>query len=248
MPAGQKVLDISVVIPAYNEEKRIDECLRRVTAFLSLKDREWEVIVSSDGSTDKTEEIVRTHIGKRQDGRLKYIPAAHAGKGAAVRRGVLAAEGKVILITDTDLSAPIKESDKLMAVLDSGWDIAIGSRAIREKDCDVQQDPKRWLAGRIFNILVRMIVLKGFKDTQCGFKCLKKEAAHTLFRAQTLDSFCFDIELLCLAKKMDYKVKEVPVMWKEALFSKVNLVKDSIPMLKELFYLRKKYPQKKFTG
>ncbi len=244
MSAGQKALDISVVIPAYDEEKRIDECLRRVTAFLSLKDWEWEVIVSSDGSVDKTEEIVRSYIEKRTDGRLKYISAPHAGKGAAARRGILAAEGNFILLTDADLSAPIKEVDKLVSALEGGCDIAIGSRAIREKGCDVQQSPKRWLAGRIFNILVRTIVIKGFKDTQCGFKCFKKEVAHTLSRAQTLDTFCFDIELLCLAKKMGCKVKEVPVMWKEALFSKVNLVKDSISMLKELFYLRKKYSQK----
>ncbi len=235
-------MDISVVIPVYNEEKCIEETLRRVGAFMSLKPWSWELIVSSDGSTDKTDEIVRAIIEKRGDGKVKLLAAGkNAGKGAVVRRGALEAQGKHILVTDADLSAPIKESDKLLAALEGGCDVAVGSRAMREKGCDVQQSFKRRLAGRIFNVLVRLLVLKDFQDTQCGFKCFKKEAARALFREQVLNGFSFDVEILFLAKKRGLKVKEVPVMWREAKSSKVKLFRDSLGMLKELMFLRKRY-------
>lgn len=232
-------MDISIVIPVYNEEKLIAECLRRVEAFLSLKPWEWEIIVSSDGSKDSTDSIVENISKQRPQGRLKLLTAEkNTGKGMAVRRGVLEAGGKFILVTDVDLSAPIKEMDKLVTALENGCDIAIGSRAIREPGCDVQQSFKRWLAGRIFNFFVQVLVIKGFKDTQCGFKCFNQAAARDIFSVQKLNGFAFDVEVLLLARKKNLKVKEVAVMWKEAGSSKVKLIRDSIGMLKELFGLR----------
>lgn len=232
-------LDISVVMPAYNEEKNILEAIRRVDAFMKLKNGEWELIISSDGSKDSTDSLVADYLKKRSDNRVKLLTAGHnKGKGASVRRGILAAEGQIILVTDVDLSSPIKEVDRLIAALNDGADVAIGSRAIRSKDCDVQQSVKRKLTGRIFNFFVKSLVLRGFHDTQCGFKCFKHDAAKALFSAQKLDGFSFDVEILCLAIKNGYKVKEVPVMWKQGATSRVSLLKDSLAMLRELFYLR----------
>ncbi|MBI3251718.1 MAG: glycosyltransferase family 2 protein [Candidatus Omnitrophica bacterium] len=235
---------LSVVMPVYNEEKCIRESLRRIEAFLSLKGLPWEVLVSSDGSTDGTDTAVRSFIQEKEgrQSRVRLLSSAgNKGKGDAVRRGVLAAEGKFILLTDADLSAPIKESDKLIAELESGADVAIGSRAMREKGCDVQQTLKRRLAGRVFNALVRAVALKGIRDTQCGFKCFKKEAARDLFAAQTLDGFSFDVEILYLAKKKGYQIKETAVMWKEGADSRVRLFRDSLRMAKDLFIIRKRH-------
>ncbi len=231
---------ISVVMPAYNEEKNILEAIRRVEAFMHLKKWEWELIISSDGSTDKTDSLVKTHLQSRSDARIKLLTAdCNQGKGASVRRGVLAAQGQWILVTDVDLSTPIKEVDRLLAILEKGWDIAIGSRAIHAPDCDVQQSFKRWLAGRVFNFFVRSLVLKGFHDTQCGFKCFRARVAKDLFQIQKLNGFSFDVEVLCLALKKGYRVKEMPVMWRQASTSRVSLIKDSLSMVRELFYLRK---------
>lgn len=238
MPS-ESPIELSVVMPAYNEEKNILEAIRRVDVFMKLKNWEWELLISSDGCTDRTDRLVAEYLKTRPDSRVKLLTAdRNRGKGASVRQGVLAAQGRMILVTDVDLSSPIKEGDRLIAALNDGADVAIGSRAVRSKDCDVQQSFKRYIAGRIFNFFVKCLVLKGFHDTQCGFKCFKREAAKTLFAAQKLDGFSFDVEVLCLALKKGYKVKEVPVMWKQGATSRVSLFKDSLAMLKELFYLR----------
>jgi dolichyl-phosphate beta-glucosyltransferase len=232
-------MDISIVIPVYNEEKLIAECIRRVEAFLSLKSWSWEIIVSSDGSSDQTDSVVAELAKQRPQGQLKLLTAdKNTGKGMAVRRGMLEAQGKFVLMTDVDLSAPVKEMDKLLASFDQGYDIAIGSRAVRAPGCDVQQSFKRWLSGRIFNLFVQALVIGGFKDTQCGFKCFKQKAARDIFSSQKLNGFSFDVEVLLLAKKKGFKIKEVPVMWKEAKASKVKLVHDSARMLRELLWLR----------
>ena len=230
----------SIVMPAYNEEKNILEAIRRVEAFMKLKEWDWELLISSDGSKDDTDRLIRDALKIRTDNRIKLLTAdANKGKGASVRRGVLASTGQMILVTDVDLSSPIKEVDRLMAALDAGFDIAIGSRSLRSQDCDVQQSFRRWFAGRIFNFFVKCLVLRDFQDTQCGFKLFKRETAKDLFQNQKLDGFAFDVEVLCLALKKGYQVKEVPVMWRQAATSRVNLVKDSLSMLGELFTLRR---------
>jgi len=242
MPAGEALPHLSIVIPTFNEAARIGESLRRVGAFMALKDWQWELIVADDGSTDGTAGIVQTHQRNQKNQNIRFIPAEkNEGKGSAVKRGVLASRGRAILVTDADLSAPIKEVDKLLGAIEKGSDVAIGSRAVRSKGCDVQQSPKRWFTGRVFNLLVTLLALRGYDDTQCGFKCFKREAAMDLFGAQTLKGFCFDVEILLLARKKGYKVSEVPVMWREAAGSKVNLIRHSLAMIQELLTLRKRY-------
>ncbi len=240
MPGQENSIDVSVVIPVYNEEKFIAECIGRVGQFMALKNWRWELIISNDGSSDTTARIVKELVLKRHDDKIKLAGYDdNRGKGAAVREGVKAASGRVILVSDADLSAPIKEMDKLIKALEEGYEVAIGSRAVHAKDCDVQQSFKRWFAGRIFNALVRTIVVCGFGDTQCGFKCFKKETAKNLFSAQRLEGFSFDVEILYLAQKKGLKIKEVPVMWREGKDSRIRLVRDSIRMVRELFLIRK---------
>lgn len=231
---------ISVVIPAYNEQKIILEGLRRIEAYCGLKKWDWEIIVASDGSTDATHRLVSEWIAKRQDDRVKLFPREdNRGKGDAVRRGVLGAGGSLILVTDADLSAPIKEVDKLIRALDSGADIAIGSRAVRSPGCDIRQTFRRRLAGRIFNFFVQAVILPGIQDTQCGFKCFKASVGAELFRAQRLNGFSFDVEILYLARKRGYKIQEVPVMWSQGAGSKVSFLRDPLLMLKDIFLLKK---------
>ena len=231
---------LSIVMPVYNEEHCLAESVRRITAFLTLKDWTWELLIVSDGSKDRTDAIARELAAR--DARVKLlISKKNLGKGATVRRGALEARGKRLLITDADLAAPIKEVDKLLAAMDAGADVAIGSRAIRKEGCDVQQEWRRALSGRIFNWLVRLLVLKGFWDTQCGFKCFKTESAKPLFEAQKLRGFSFDVEILYLAVRGGLNVREVPVMWRAGEKSQVRMFRDSLRMFNELLTLKKIY-------
>ncbi len=231
---------LSIVIPAYNEERNIGEALKRITEFCTLKAWVWELIVVSDGSKDKTNAILAEYL---QTHRALPIHAivneTNSGKGFACRRGIEQAQGQYILITDTDLSSPIKEVVRLIAALEKGADVAIGSRALRAKDCDVQQSFKRHLSGRIFNAIVQMVILPGLQDTQCGFKCFKREAAKKLFKAQVLDGFSFDVEVLYLARKMGYSITEVPVMWMQGMDTRVSLFRDSTRMVQDIFKIKK---------
>ncbi len=240
MPSEENLIFLSVVMPVYNEEHCILESIRRIQAFMALKGRPWELVIVSDGSKDETDRLVAAAAASDPHVKL-LVSEKNRGKGATVRRGVLATSGRTILVTDADLASPIKESDKLIAALEEGFDVAIGSRAIRKEGCDVQQSFKRVLSGRLFNFLVQSLVLKGFKDTQCGFKCFKREAALPLFEAQRLDGFSFDVEILYLAVRQGFKVKEVPVMWRAGEKSKVRIFRDAVRMVKELFFLRKIY-------
>ena len=231
---------LSVVIPVFNEEKNIAETLRRVSAYFSLKKFRWEVLVSDDGSTDTTAEMVRKFANENPQHTVRLVSSSpNHGKGFATRQGMLAASGRYILFTDADLSAPIKETDKLIQSLENGADVAIGSRGVHAKDCDVQQSLKRRFSGRVFNWLVRALVLPDVRDSQCGFKCFTRETAQKLFSDQKLDGFCFDVEVLYLAKRAGLKVAEVPVMWSEGRESKIRLVRDSLRMFKDLLLIKK---------
>ncbi len=231
---------LSVVIPVYNEERSVVEAIRRVDAYRRIKGQEWEILIVNDGSTDKTRVLAENFIqssGLTHARVLSYDK--NRGKGFAVRTGVLASAGRFVLLTDADLSSPIKEVDKLIRSMEYGAAVAIGSRAIREKDGDVQQSFKRIVSGRIFNYLVRFLVLPGIRDTQCGFKCFTRDCARTIFSVQKLDGFSFDVEALYLARKKGYKINEVPVMWRQGERSSVSLFRDSFRMLADLFKIKK---------
>lgn len=227
-------MDISIVIPSFNEQGRIIKSVSTIKEYLDKKKYSYEIIVSDDGSLDDTARL----INKTKFDRVKVISNIHKGKGFAVKEGVQQARGNIILFTDADLSTPIDEMEKLICCLKNGYDIAFGSRNVCGSNIEVHQSWIRENMGKIFNVLVRTFILKNIKDTQCGFKCFKKEAAQSLFRKQKIEGFAFDVEILYLAKKSGYKIQEVPVRWINMPGSKVNPMIDSIKTLLDLIWIK----------
>lgn len=227
---------LSIIIPAYNEEKRIGSTLIKMLNYLSAKDYSWEIIVVDDGSTDRTIEKARELI---KDERLKVLKnPVNAGKGYSVKQGVLASKGEVILFSDADLSTPIEELDNMLSWIERGCDIVIGSRALPESVIKLSQPWHRQTMGKIFNLIVRAFVLSELKDTQCGFKCFKRETTFKIFNLQRLNGFAFDVEILYIAKKLGLTIKEQPVKWINSPDSKVNLFKGPLSMFRELFTIK----------
>jgi dolichyl-phosphate beta-glucosyltransferase len=225
---------LSVVIPAFNEERRLGATLQRMDAFLGSLPTEYELVVVDDGSTDNTVAVARAFASAR--GRLRVLHnRRNRGKGASVRRGVAAARGERILFTDADLSAPITDLPRLDAALDRGAAVAIGSRAVRGARVLTPQPWYRTLMGKTFNLFVQVLVLPGVQDTQCGFKLFTRAAARRLFPRQTLAGFGFDVEVLYLARRCGLTVAEVPVEWRNSLQSRVSPLKDSLRMFGDLF-------------
>lgn len=227
---------LAVVIPAYNEAARLGPTVARIREYLGGRGDDWQVIVSDDGSTDATIAVAEDAAGG--DPRVRVISLGqNRGKGAAVRAGMLAARADRVLFSDADLATPIEELAKLEAALDTGADIAIGSRAVAGADIRVRQHPARELMGRTFNAMVRTLVMGGVKDTQCGFKLFTAEAARDLFGRATIDGFAFDVEVLWLARGR-YRVAEVPIVWRHVEQSKVSPGVDAARMLADILRLR----------
>ena len=188
---------LSVILPAYNEAERLPKTLESVLAHLASKDWTWEVLVSDDGSRDATPDLVEQRYPQC---RVARAPC-NQGKGAAVRRGMLAARGRFRLFSDADLSTPIDEIDAMLGEMErGGYDVVIASRALPESRLEVHQPRWREWSGRLFNFLVRPISGLPFPDTQCGFKLFRAEAARRLFSRQRSDGWAFDVEILMLAK------------------------------------------------
>jgi dolichyl-phosphate beta-glucosyltransferase len=236
MAVESSELALSVVIPAYNEIARLEPTLRRVIAYCRAQCPLFEIIVVDDGSTDGTPDLVE-RIAAEEAGVKLIALGANRGKGAAVRSGVLAARGREVLFSDADLATPIEELDKLRQRLADGCDIAIGSRAAPGADIRVRQHPMRELMGRTFNLMVRVAALGGIRDTQCGFKLFRRDAAHDLFGRARLDGFAFDVEVLWLARGR-YQVAEVPVVWSHVDDSKVSPGGDAARMFVDLLRIR----------
>ncbi|WAC06562.1 MAG: glycosyltransferase family 2 protein [Thermodesulfobacteriota bacterium] len=233
-------IHLSVVIPAFNEAERIGATLQKIHEFLLTRDYRSEIIVVDDGSSDNTRKVIRKFAGEFSSVRL-LGNKVNRGKGYSVRAGVLHSQGRIILFSDADLSTPIQEVDKLADWLDQGYDIAIGSRALPGSDILERQPWPREFMGKTFNKLVQLLTLSGIKDTQCGFKLFKKEAANVLFAKQTVWGFGFDVELLFIADKNGYRIKEVPIKWINSPDSRVHMVKDSFSMLIDLVRIRTRY-------
>lgn len=237
-------MEISVVIPAYNEQGRIKETLERISSYFSGKKIHHEIIVIDDGSTDKTAEIVEEfrefrnkNAGKNKNADIVLLRnKTNMGKGFSVKKGVLNAKLSFLLISDADLSTPIEEAEKLLKY--SQYDIVIGSRALDRNYIKKKQPFYRDFSGRIFNLFVRMLVLKGFKDTQCGFKLFRADAAKKIFSRQRTYGYCFDVEILFIAAKNSYKIKEVPVLWYNKEESKVSMLLDPLKMFFDLLRIR----------
>jgi dolichyl-phosphate beta-glucosyltransferase len=229
--------ELSVVIPAYNEAKRLPPSLRQIEAYLRQSKRHSELIVVDDGSIDGTAEAVDSLI--REGLHLHLVRhEQNMGKGAAVRTGVLFATGRLVLFTDADLSTPIEDLERLVAALDAGADVAIGSRAIDRRMIEVHQPILRETMGRVFNVIVQAVLLPGLKDTQCGFKAFRAEVARELFREMITTGFDFDPEILYRARRRGMKIAEVAVRWRDSPDSRVSAVRDASGMFVSLFRVR----------
>ena len=229
-------LDISVIIPAYNEEKRLGSTLERILSYMAEAGHDCEVIVVDDGSSDGTAAVAESFSGR---GVRTLRTPVNRGKGHAVRCGMLGAGKYFVLFTDADLSTPIEELEKLAApVLAGRAQIAFGSRAVAGSVIEVSQPFYRVAMGKTFNALVRAIALRGYHDTQCGFKLFTRAAAREVFGRQRLTGFGFDVEILAIARRLGFRTAEVPVRWINSADSRVHVVRDSIPMFLDLFRVR----------
>lgn len=206
------VPELSIVIPAYNEAQRLPTTLSRIQEYLNGRRLDAEVIVVDDGSTDATAQVVRQRLAAWPALRLVTAPQ-NAGKGSAVQRGMATATGRYRLFTDADLSVPIDELDKLLVPLRNGAAVAIASRGLRESDVQLHQPWYRETMGKIFNLLVRLFVMGGIRDTQCGFKAFSAESAARVFPPLQTPGFGFDVEVLYRARRAGYEIAEVPTRW-----------------------------------
>lgn len=230
-------LQLSVVVPAFNEEGRLGVTLPHLWRSLQRRFADFEIIVVDDGSGDKTAEIVSRFAAMHREVRLLRYDT-NRGKGYAVRTGVLAAKGNFVLFSDADLSTPISELRKLMNALADGCDIAIGSRAHRQAKILRKQPYYRVLMGKTFNKMVRLLTIGGIRDTQCGFKCFTRQAAREIFSNCRIDGFSFDVEALCLARMKGYRIKEVGVLWRNDPQSKVSPIRHSLQMFRDILLIR----------
>ena len=227
----------SIVVPAYNESARLRASLEKILAYVRAQNWDAEVLVINDGSRDNTAEIVRGFAEKDTAVRLLENPG-NRGKGYSVRNGMLNARGEILIFSDADLSSPIEEVPKLLAALNSGADIAIGSRWLRAETQTQRQPMHRQLFGRIFNLLLRMTLGLKFKDTQCGFKAFTQSAARKVFPLQKIERWGFDPEILFLARKFGLRVEEVPVVWGHSGDTRINPLLDGARMFQEMLRIR----------
>jgi len=232
-----QTMTYSIVIPAYNEGKRLAPTLDKVLGYVRQQGWDAEVIVVNDGSRDDTAEIVRSFAEKDPLLRLVENPG-NRGKGYSVRHGMLKAQGEVIVFSDADLSSPIEEMPKLLRRLELGADIAIGSRWLRAELQTKRQSLHRQLFGRVFNALNRMVLGLRFKDTQCGFKAFTRRAAQTILPLQRIERWGFDPEVLFLARKFGFRVDEVPVRWGHSGGTRINPLLDGAHMFLEMLRIR----------
>lgn len=237
-------LFLSIVIPAYNEEKRLPPALQRVAAFVRAQPFHSEILVVENGSTDRTSEVVEAFAGEHasSDGEPYTVRLLHSekGKGNAVRHGALAARGAYVLISDTDLAVPIEEASRFLppAISAGEYGIAIASRevpgAVRHGEPHY-----RHLMGRVFNLLVRWMAVPDIQDTQCGFKCLSQSAARTVFPLQQINGWGFDVEVLYIAQRHGIPIVEIPVNWYYGEDSRVRPLADTINMVRDLLAIRR---------
>ncbi|WP_263353033.1 dolichyl-phosphate beta-glucosyltransferase [Acidicapsa acidisoli] len=227
----------SIVIPAYNESARIDATLREVVDCIRSGGWNAEVIVVNDGSTDTTARQVLDFSITAPEVRLLENPGNH-GKGYSVRHGLLQARGEIVMFTDADLSAPIREAERLFDAINNGAEIAIGSRWLDRSRQIHRQPVYRQFFGRCFNLITRMVMGLHFADTQCGFKAFTRRAAQTVFQLQTIEGWGFDPEILFIAGKRHLRTVEVPVTWRHDERTHVSYLRDGVHMLREMAIIR----------
>lgn len=231
---GEKVIkDLSIVIPMYKEQNRIVSTLKKIEAYMDIFKIPYEIVVVDDGSTDNSIKIVLDANIKN----LRLIQnKTNMGKGYSVKNGILHSRYNHILFTDADLSTPIEELGLFDKYSDN--DIVIASRKMKTSNVITKQHFTRQILGRTFPLLVNLLAVKHIKDTQCGFKLFKKEKALEIVKYQTINRFCFDVELLYIAQKRNMSILEIGVTWENSDQSKVDPIKDSLNMLKDLLKIR----------
>ena len=226
---------LSVVIPAYNEAKRIPETLKKVTAYLKSQSYSWEVVVVNDGSKDDTAQVVREAISQNENIRL-IDNKENNGKGYVVRQGLLEAKGEIRVFMDADNSTSIDHIERMFSQFKNGYDFVIGSRDMKDSKLAIPQSWFRQRLGDVFNLLVQFVCgLWGVWDTQCGFKAITKKCVDDVVSQCKINRFAFDPEMLIVARRMGYKIKEVPVTWFNDAASTVklkNMIKMGIDLLK----------------
>lgn len=228
---------LSIVIPAYDESARIENALERVMSCVQEQGWDAEVLVVDDGSKDNTAAIVQRWMSRYPRLHLVQNPG-NRGKGYSVRNGLLQAAGDVVMFTDADLSAPMEEAERLLAAIADGADVAIGSRWMDRTRQTIHQPLYRQFFGRCFNWITRLVMGLPFKDTQCGFKAFKRSAAQVIFRLQTIERWGFDPEILFIARKLKYVIREVPVTWGHDERSRMSYLKDGMKMLEDMAKIR----------
>lgn len=239
-----QTIDVSIVIPAYKEEKRIRKVLKAAKEYEKSHDLVIEVIVVVDGSPDSTAEEAKKFQSEIEG--LKIIDRKeNKGKGYTVKEGVLAAKGKVILFTDADNSTPLHQLDKLLPFAED-YEVVIGSRYCSDGKLARPQPLTRIIGGRVLNAIIQLLAVRGIRDTQCGFKLFQKDAAKEIFKRQTFDRFSFDIEVLAIARKLGYKTREVGITWFDDPHSTVNPIKDGIRMVEDAWTVRKNITKGKY--
>lgn len=235
------MVNLSIVIPAYNEASRIVPSLTELAAFLQKHYPQSEVLIVDDGSSDETSAAVRSTLEAMKPCPFRLITLdSNRGKGYAVKTGVMQSTGDTILFMDADLSTPLSEIEKVLAPIAAGSDVAIGSRGLRDSVIVYRQPIYRETMGRIFNLFVRLFVIGGIADTQCGFKAFRADAAKKIFSLLETDRFGFDVEVLLIAKRLGMSVKEIGVRWRDSPNSRVAVLSDSVEMFLSLFSIRRR--------
>jgi len=233
---------LSIVIPAYNEEKRIGRSLDEVLPYLEAQAYDTEVIVVNDGSTDGTSEEVNARVGafSAAGHQLRLlVNDPNRGKGYSVKRGLMEARGDIVLFSDADFSSPVTEVPKLITpIIEGRADVTFGSRALDRKLIGKRQPVMRDFRGRVFNVLMQIITGLRYKDTQCGFKAFRRDVSLRVFELQSIERFGFDPEILYIAKKLGLRPLEVPVVWNDVEGSTVTYFGDSVEMFLDLVRIR----------
>lgn len=235
-----KNIDISIIIPAYNEASRLPKFLTQIISYCQRSLKDYEIIVVDDGSDDETSHVAKKACADHLPCHILRLDN-NCGKGYAVKQGLYKARGHIAVFLDADGSTQVNEIERNFKFFDQGYDVVVGSRVLTADDCVIKARRHRKMMGMIFNFCVRTILFKDIKDTQCGFKMFKKEVIRPVFSKMTIDRFGFDIELLYLAFRLGYKIKEVPISWKHVHGSKVSLLLDPIKMFLDIVYIRLKH-------
>jgi dolichyl-phosphate beta-glucosyltransferase len=238
---------LSIVIPAFNEAQRLGDTLRRIREYAATAGQAWEVIVVDDGSRDATGDVAEQFAAGPLTVQLLANPA-NRGKGYSVGRGMLTATGDVVLMCDADLSAPIEEIEKLWPWLDQGYDVVMGSRDLPDSVLDPPQPRlRRWMAA-VFRAVRRRLMLPALRDTQCGFKLFRQAVARDLFARQWVEGWLFDCEVLGLADRLGYRIKEVGVVWRHHPHSRVRPVREALLAVPTLLAIRRRLKRMPCSG